>query len=172
MKQSNPYEKAGLANFDDLYTQNYRRVRSFISRLTRNNDITEDLVQETFIAAFQSIEGSRVQNVYGWICAIAKHKVMDYFRKYRPEQQLETTDENIISGVPTPEQEAVNKELTGLVDGFAEGSISACNLEVLNLSMEGYKPREISRILGISVEATTQRLCRARKSIDDYLNGL
>ena len=48
----------------------------------RNQDVAEDLVQETFLAAVRSYEkfGGR-SSERSWLCGILKNKIVDHFRK-------------------------------------------------------------------------------------------
>lgn len=65
--------------------------RFALSRV-RDSFTAEDLVQETLLAAYRSREGfSRQSTVKTWLTGIMKHKIMDYYRKLKPEQ----SDENI-----------------------------------------------------------------------------
>lgn len=172
MNQTNPYEKTGFVNFDELYKHSYQRVRSFISRLTRNDVITEDLVQETFMTAFQSLGRYKEGNVYGWLCGIARHKVMDYFRKDYLEQRRKITDEVAPSEAPTPEQEAASNETRAGLEQVISRSLGRSESRILRLCAEGYKPREISKRLKISDVATRQRIHRLRKRIEEHLEKL
>ncbi|HLD80045.1 MAG TPA: sigma factor [Candidatus Nanoarchaeia archaeon] len=56
MDYNNPYQKAGFASFDQLYTAHSKGVRNFINCRIRKPDIAEDLAQETFMQVLESIE--------------------------------------------------------------------------------------------------------------------
>jgi len=71
---------------DALYR--FARVR------VRDSFTAEDLVQETLLAAYRSREGfSRQSTVKTWLTGILKHKIMDYYRKLKPEQGDESIDD-------------------------------------------------------------------------------
>lgn len=54
----------------------------------------EDLVQETLLAAFRSYEKfSGKSTVKTWLTGILKHKIVDYYRKLKPEQGDENFDD-------------------------------------------------------------------------------
>jgi RNA polymerase sigma-70 factor (ECF subfamily) len=58
----------------------------------QNSFTAEDLVQETLLAAYRSYEKfSGKSTVKTWLTGILKHKIVDYYRKLKPEQG----DENI-----------------------------------------------------------------------------
>lgn len=53
--------------------------------LTSNREVSEDLVQETFLAALKAIKGfSGINEPKSWLLGILNHKTADYFRlKFR-----------------------------------------------------------------------------------------
>lgn len=56
----------------------------------RNNRLAEDLVQETFLAALQSMENfAGRSSVQTWLITILKHKIVDYYRKTFRERNLD-----------------------------------------------------------------------------------
>lgn len=56
----------------------------------KDPDLAEELVQETFLAALRSMENFQGRSsVKTWLIAILKHKIIDHFRKKRPETSRE-----------------------------------------------------------------------------------
>ena len=67
---------------DELYQQNAGIVYHFLYSRCQNVQLAEDLTQETFLRAYQSIErydGSCKFSV--WLCQIAKHLYYQYLQK-------------------------------------------------------------------------------------------
>jgi RNA polymerase sigma-70 factor (ECF subfamily) len=59
----------------------------------RNEEIAEDLVQETLLAAFQSMQNyAGTSKERTWLTSILKHKIYDYFRKKSREQTVLESD--------------------------------------------------------------------------------
>jgi RNA polymerase sigma-70 factor (ECF subfamily) len=64
---------------------------------TRDRVIAEDLVQETFLAALQSKERFKGQSSEKtWLFSILKHKIIDHFRKNKPDR-MNTTSKLVVS---------------------------------------------------------------------------
>ncbi len=60
----------------------------------RDSFTAEDLVQETLFAAYRSYENfSGKSTVKIWLTGILKHKIVDYYRKRKPEQGDENLDD-------------------------------------------------------------------------------
>lgn len=67
---------------DELYQQNAKIVYHFLYSRCHNVQLAEDLTQETFLQAYQSIErynGNCKLSV--WLCQIAKHLYYQYLQK-------------------------------------------------------------------------------------------
>lgn len=55
--------------------------------------VAEDLVQETFLAALQSIKNFQHRSsIKTWLTGILKHKIIDHFRKKSKEQQIDDVE--------------------------------------------------------------------------------
>lgn len=71
-----------MTEFEGIYRQHFRDVYSFVLSLSLNEKIAEEITQETFFKALNSIDtfnGTCKINV--WLCQIAKNlleRVMQY----------------------------------------------------------------------------------------------
>lgn len=87
-----------MQNVDDIYQKYARTVYKYLLSKTRDEDIAEELVQETFYQAIKSInrfDGSC--KVSTWLCAIAKNQLLAYWRKNPKQSSIDNPDENINS---------------------------------------------------------------------------
>ena len=70
-------------SFREIYEQNFNYIYNYVySRLAGDSSNIEDLVQGIFFAAarsFESYEGR--SSIKTWLYSIAKHKIIDYYRK-------------------------------------------------------------------------------------------
>ncbi len=86
-----------------IYQQHAQTVYRYLLSLTRDEDLSEELTQETFYQAIRSsgrYDGSC--KITTWLCAIAKNVLQSYRRKHPSHEDLETAD--LVS--PSAEQEA------------------------------------------------------------------
>lgn len=66
---------------------------------TNNKEAAEDLVQETFIAAFQSFDKfGEKSNPKTWLFGILNHKIADHFRKVYRQPIVNESDRNPEAG--------------------------------------------------------------------------
>ena len=71
-----------MHSMDELYQQYARTVYKYLKSVTHNDDLAEELTQETFYQAIRSIDrfdGSC--KVSTWLCAIAKNLYLSHLRK-------------------------------------------------------------------------------------------
>jgi len=134
-----------MHNIDDLYQQYAQRVYKFLLSLCGDENIAEEVLQETFYQAIKNInkyDGSC--KITTWLCAIAKNQLMVYRRKH---PLLDNYDENQLT-TSSAEQEVIyassKAELLRRIHNFGEPYREVLYLRIFgNLSF-----REIGEILG------------------------
>ena len=90
-------DRKATAEFVNTYTD---AVYSFVRRrLTPRYDLVDDVVQEIFLAAWESLSTFRgTSPLKGWLLGIARHKVEDHYRKLlRAAEQL---DAEVVEALP------------------------------------------------------------------------
>lgn len=79
-----------MQSMDEIYQTYARTVYKFLLSKTHNEDIAEELTQETFYQAIKSIhryDGSCKLST--WLCAIAKNQLLAYQRKHPTEESID-----------------------------------------------------------------------------------
>src|ERR1700750_3198175 len=75
--------------FGELYVRYARMVHGILLAKVPPKD-AEDLVQDVFISAMRQLRGLRRAPAFrGWLCAIARNRAMDYFRRSRESEPVE-----------------------------------------------------------------------------------
>ncbi|MGE5627609.1 MAG: RNA polymerase sigma factor [Solirubrobacterales bacterium] len=94
--------------FKEIYQENFKYVYAFVyARLPGNQDSVEDLVQNVFTAAFNSMKKFRGKSsCRTWLCGIARHKITDFYRKEIGNYPIEYMDE-LDKGVCTALEEVI-----------------------------------------------------------------
>lgn len=71
-----------------LYDRTLPQVYGYLLRRTSDADVAEDLAAETFLAAVSSIRSGACGEVTpAWLIGIARHKLMDHWRRLHREQR-------------------------------------------------------------------------------------
>ena len=97
-----------MDDMDTIYRQYAQTVYHFLLSQTHNEDLAEELTQETFYQAIRSIQrfdGSCKLSV--WLCQIAKHLWYQHLRKSKRETPMEDLPEEI---VPSAEEAALSED--------------------------------------------------------------
>lgn len=96
---------------EEIYKEYSKKVYSYLLSLSKDENIAEELLQETFYSAVKNITKFRNESsVKTWIYAIAKNKWIDYCKKMKKINEVEMceNDQNIISK-NTLEDDYLNK---------------------------------------------------------------
>ena len=95
--------------FEELYRENFDLVYRYALGLTRDVHAAEELTQETFFKALQTIDGFRGEcGLKTWLCGIAKNKFISQQRQKKPEP-LEELPEIEAHG-ESPESAALRRD--------------------------------------------------------------
>ena len=98
-----------MQNMEEIYKEYFETVKKYLFCLTHNNDIAEELTQETFYKAVKNIHTFKDDcKISVWLCKIAKNTWLDSIKKNKnikdmadnelfKIESLETTDETVIS---------------------------------------------------------------------------
>ncbi|CDC31072.1 putative RNA polymerase sigma factor [Clostridium sp. CAG:508] len=98
-----------MQNMEEIYKEYFETVKKYLFCLTHNNDIAEELTQETFYKAVKNIHTFKDDcKISVWLCKIAKNTWLDSIKKNKnikdmadnelfEIESLETTDETVIS---------------------------------------------------------------------------
>jgi RNA polymerase sigma-70 factor (ECF subfamily) len=124
--------------------------------------VAEDLTQETFLAAVRELRrGRRVDTPIPWIYGIARHKLLDHYRRQaRDERLLAANEADVAEPVLDPSADGTRERL---VEALA--SVPALQRAALVLRhVDGCSVPEVATALDRSVEAVESLLTRARVS--------
>ena len=83
--------------FDSLLERHKDRVFMYIYHAVKNEELADDIFQDTFVKAIMTIkQGRYVENGHfpAWITRIAHNLIIDYFRQTKAENLQSTDDED------------------------------------------------------------------------------
>jgi RNA polymerase sigma-70 factor, ECF subfamily len=159
-------------NFWEIYDQYYPRVKRVILGLVRDEWVADDLTQETFVRVQDRLGDLKdPSKLSSWIFRIAYNLCQDHFR---------AAGKSVLNGEADEEEMGVVEE-GSVQKAFEQHQMSACvqeeidrlpeSLRTVLLMSDGmeFSQREISEVLGITVENVKVRLHRARKKLKELL---
>ena len=134
---------------EELYKQNSRIVYHFLYTMCKDTNLAEELTQETFLRAFESLERyDGTCKVSTWLCQIAKHILYQYWTKQKKEYLIEL-DEQWIARDDTEKQVMNKMELEQIWHELQKLSEPMQNVVMLRVFSD-FSFREIGAMLGKS----------------------
>lgn len=91
----NSYLSGNQSAISQLIERHSRRVREYIRMMVKNDDVADDIFQETFIKAVRVIDEGRYTDngrFLSWILRIAHNQVINYFRSRKQNKQVNEAD--------------------------------------------------------------------------------
>lgn len=163
--------------FEGIYEEYFPRVYTFLYRMCNNDDLAEELTQETFYQAFRSFYKFRGDSeLFTWLASIAKYTFFSYMRKNRRENDLVNTDlltDIIIDDDEdnNPEQVVQKEEMSNSVRRIVD-KIPEKYRDVVILRIYAELPfSEIAESLKISESSAKVLFFRAKKMLLEELNN-
>lgn len=157
-------------SFNELVKFYYPFVLKFLMKLVCNKNITEDLVQETFIKIIKNIDnfdinGKASFNTY--LISIAKHTYIDYLRKNNKELQ-EIDIEKIPDKTDSYKKYFINENYNLMLEKIE--NLPLYQKEAIKLKyIEGYTLKEIAKIQKVESKTVKSRLFEGRKKLKENM---
>lgn len=159
--------RAGDANaFDAIYELYRPRVFSFLLRLTRQRELAEDLLDETWLRLVAHARTLHEDTKLGaWLFTVARNLYWSARRAAVVAERGECWLWPEPQQWPSPHDVAAANELERNIER-ALANLPAQHREALLLvGVEGMTPVEAAEVCGITPEAMRQRLSRARAAL-------
>ncbi len=151
--------QALLAIYDEAVVDLY----GYFHRRCRNRSVAEDLTTETFLAAVESIERGVVERVtIAWLVGIARHKLVDHWRRVEREQRRLVAVDAEPDPPPATDWDTQLDTLTAqdVLSDLGEHHRSALTLRYV----DDLPVAEVAQILDRTLHATEALLVRARRA--------
>lgn len=150
-----------MRSIEEIYEMYSRKVFLFLLSKTNNEYLAEELTQETFFQAVQSIERFKGNSsVLTWLCGIAKNVWLKYLRKHREMLSMEDDIPEIEDKKETNVQWE-QKEILRLIHDMNEPMREVMYLRLVsNLSFA-----EIGEIIGKTENWTRVTFFRGKQKI-------
>ena len=151
--------------FERLYREHAGRVYGLCLRMTRDAQLAEDCVQDTFINAWRALPRFEVRSSLStWLHRIAVNVSLAKRRKSSPAEALPEDDEGIAADwmLETPVEV---QEIETAIEALPDGARDALVLHALY----GYSHGEAAHMLGIAEGTCKAQLHRARQLLRERL---
>lgn len=157
---------------EEIYKKYSKPVYRYLFSLTRNHELSEELMQETFYSAIKGIKKFRGDcSIYSWLCEIAKNKWKNYQIKNSKLKTVEIDDkiesllisENIEDIICTQVEDALIYQNIKYLDDLTK--------ELLYLRVTGgLSFKEIAQILDKTENWARVTFYRAKSKLKERFN--
>lgn len=163
-------------DFERFYDDHLPRVRGLVRKLVNDRSAVDDVVQETFLRAYNSglhleEDGEHPHAQFPWLATVARNIVLDMSRRTHGvvHGELEETElppeVEVASDDPEAFMTAVRRR-----QGIVEALEAVCERHrriLLMKHVEGKRYEDIAALEGISMEALKSVLRRARRTFQE-----
>jgi RNA polymerase sigma-70 factor (ECF subfamily) len=143
-------------HFDKLYARYFRRIYSFVYARIRSHADCEEIVQETFLVVFRSLDRYRgTASLVAWIYGIARNLLNNHVRSdQRRRERIELVDEERVGRMPAPDAASPVAELE--LDEYRRGVISALD-DLSSWQTDIFRMRHVENLSIPEISRRTQR---------------
>jgi RNA polymerase sigma factor (sigma-70 family) len=168
--------------YESLLVKHRSAIFHVVSKIVRNHEESQDLVQETFMKAFNALESYRSEYRFStWLYKIAANCAIDFVRKKRIEamsldRPIETKDGQVELELPDrtwdPEQDLVRKQKLQSIDQAIESLPDKYREVIIYRHRDDKSYEEIAGILKTPVGTVKARIFRARELLKKKLKSI
>jgi len=166
--------------FSQFVTAHSDKIYRLALKMLGNVQDAEDVLQETFIKAFNNIDGFEGRSqITTWLYRIAMNEALMLLRKRKRlltniDAGIEMDDgevipKQIVDWCCLPEKELMTAETQQIISQAVDTLSEANRAAFLLRDVEGLSTREAADVLGISESALKVRLLRARLALREEL---
>lgn len=155
-----------MKEIEILYKKYSKDVFRYIFSLTKDKNLSEDILQETFLKAINSINSLKGNsNIKTWLFSIARYSLYDYYNKNKIELSIEDLLE-----LPKVDfqNEYSYKILKEMIDNFIDNQDEK-KQKVFNLRLEGYSYDEIGEKLKLTSGSARVIFFRLKNELKEKL---
>ena len=159
-----------LGAFSALYQKYASQVFRYLLVRVGNREDAQDLTSQTFLAAMERLHTYRSQGHFAaWLLGIARHKVVDQYRRRRPELELETADSHPNTFDNDPDEHVDRQLIIEQVSRKLQ-TIAPDRAEALSLRLfAGLDVAEIARLMDKNEAAVRMLVFRGLRDLQAQL---
>lgn len=165
--------------YERLMKKYYKLVSNLIYKMIYNKDDVEDLAQEAFIKAFNSLAKFDKQFAFStWLYKIASNNCIDYIRKRKLntisiDKEIETSDDDFKFEIPDndykPDREIIESERKQVLENAINSLPEKYKTVIMLRHSEDMEYEEIAQKLNLPLGTVKAHIFRGRELLNKYL---
>lgn len=157
---------------ESLYEMFKRPIFNLVYRHTMNRAVAEDLLQDVFLKVFSNLGSVRDAATFpGWVYRIALNTCYSHLRQKKLQGERTVSLSDLEGRVEEPGGDPVENDVRGPLDQAVQSLPPRLRSVFVLHDVQGYKHREVSRLLGCSVGTSKSQLFKARMKVREFLRA-
>lgn len=162
------YVQGNSKALDELLQRNQSKVFSYIMFVVRNQDVANDIFQETFIKVITRLQEGKYTDsgkFSAWVMRIAHNMIMDWYRQQKAEPIVSAPEDNDLSKLGSPslsdasiESAFVNEQVMRDVRAMMNRLPTLQREVVFMRFYQGMSFKEIAETTGVSINTALGRM--------------
>lgn len=161
------YAKGDNAAFDMLLSRHQEKVHNYIFHMVKDEDLAEDIFQETFVKAITTIRQNRYSGdgkFAAWITRIAHNLIIDHFRQAQGISTVSTdnVEANVLNrrdlSEGSIENDMIESQILSDVKNLVVGLPADQKAVVEMRFYENMSFKEIAQRTGVSINTALGRM--------------
>ena len=154
--------------FDELLTRNQDKIFSYIMYVVKDEDLANDLFQETFLKVITKLQNGQYSDTgkfSWWLTRIAHNVVIDHYRAQKNNRIVEAPKENDLSNLRsdsafdvTRENELTNEQILKDVKRLMENLPEQQRDVVYMRFYQELSFKEIAKLTNVSINTSLGRM--------------
>ena len=155
-----------MESIEEIYIKYANLIKNYIYTITNNTELSEEIMQETFIVAINQINKFRGEcDISVWLCSIAKKNLYKRTKKDNLYKSISIEDIEIVEKKQTEEEYIAKDNKLKLYNALQ--NLDAVAREVMYLRLTGELSfKEIGKILNKSENWARVTFFRAKQKLN------
>jgi RNA polymerase sigma-70 factor (ECF subfamily) len=176
-------KRGDIAAFEELVKRYDRKLFRIAHHVTRNREDAEDVVQETFLKAFQKLDQFQENSQFStWLVRITINQSLMNLRKQHRKREVQVDCDFQFEGeiaaplevtdwTPSPEESYKASELRKILIKVLESLQPGLSLVFVLRDIEGLSTAQTAEVMALTQAAVKTRLMRARLQVRERLTN-
>ncbi|MBK6507698.1 MAG: sigma-70 family RNA polymerase sigma factor [Ignavibacteria bacterium] len=171
--------KGKQASYERLMKKYYQLIHNLVYRMISRKEDVEDLTQEAFIKAFNSLHNFDKQFAFStWLFKIATNNAIDYLRKkklatFSIDKDFDSEDNDMKFEIPDneykPDRLLIDEQMKIVLDQAIESLPDKYRLVIVMRHKQEKEYEEIAQELKIPLGTVKAHIFRGRELLNKYL---
>lgn len=171
--------KGKQASYERLMKKYYQLIHNLVYRMISRKEDVEDLTQEAFIKAFNSLHNFDKQFAFStWLFKIATNNAIDYLRKkklatFSIDKDFESEDNDMKFEIPDieykPDRLLIDEQMKIVLDQAIQSLPDKYRLVIVMRHKQEKEYEEIAQELNIPLGTVKAHIFRGRELLNKYL---